>query len=237
MVGLSDDGTDETVTTKRFAAAVAATAAAVLVVCAAPALAIRPATPEEATAIQQDLGLADCDWQVGISTVDTGWARIETDPATCAAVSSLNTKAHFDGAHWTGSPWTFDIELLCPSDTDIPALVAGDLGLCVGPPAFDELLPCENRETGATTYLAQPRRCAMTARSDAYGKVVNLRRLHWRGWGRRSARGWGAEVNEPVAIRAWRLRPICGDPSGARAYTRLRISSDRGVALVRHAVC
>ena len=222
---------------KRFAAAAAATAATALVVCVAPALAIRPATPDEAAAIQLDLGLAECDWLVGISTVDSTWARIEADPVECAAVSSLNTSAHFDGARWTGSPWTFDIELLCPSESDIPAVVAGDLGLCVGPPAFAELLPCENRHTGATVYLARPRRCAIAIPSDAYGKVINLRSVHWRGWGRRTARGWGAEVNETVTIRAWRLRPICGDPSGVRAYTRLRISSARGVATVRRAVC
>ena len=224
-------------TIKRFAIAAAATVAAALVVCVAPALAIRPATPEEAAAVQQDLGLAGCDWLVGISTVDSTWARIEADPAECAAVTSLNTKAHYDGAHWTGSPWTFDIELLCPGETDIPPVVAGDLGLCVGPPAFDELLPCENRQTGTTVYLARPRRCAIEARSDAYGKVINLRSLHWRGWGNRVARGWGAEVNEPVAIRAWRLRRGCGDASASRVYTRLRITSDRGALTVRRAAC
>jgi hypothetical protein len=220
-----------------LAATAAATAAVGLVLCVAPALAIRPATEEEARAIQQDLSLAGCDWKVGISTVDSAWARIETDPATCTAVSSLNTTAHFDGAHWTGSPWTFDLELLCPTDDEIPAVVAGDLGLCVGPPPFLEMLLCDDRQTRVIVYRSKPRACAIATQSEAYGKVINLRRLHWRHWGKRAVSGWGVEVNEPVIIRAWRLRPICGDAGRARAYTRLRISSDRGVVTVRRAVC
>ena len=220
-----------------LSAAAAATVVAGLVLCVAPALAIRPATVQEAEVIEQDLGLAGCDWKVGISTIDTAWARIESDPATCAAVSSLNTKAHFDGAHWSGSAWTFDIQLLCPNGVDIPEVVAGDLGLCVGPAPAPELMACDNRRTLTVVYRSEPRSCPITARSDAYGEVVNLRALHWRGWGDRTARGWGAEVNEPVSILAWRLRPICGDASGARAYTRLRISSDRGVLTVQRRAC
>jgi hypothetical protein len=226
------------VTKGRLAAAAAATAATGVLLSVAPALAIRPATMQEAEAIQQDLGLAGCEaWKVGISTVDTAWARIEVDPANCSAVTSLNTKAHFDGEHWSGSPWALDIELLCPGDADIPAVVAGDLGLCVGPPPFPEVLPCDDRQTRRTVYRSEPRTCAIATDSAAYGAVVNLRRLHWRGWGKRVARGWGGEVNEPVTVRAWRLRPICGDAAGARAYTRARISSGRGVVTVRLAVC
>jgi hypothetical protein len=219
------------------ATAAAAATAAALAISVTPALAIRPATVAEAEAIERDLGLGGCDWHVGISTIDTAWARIETDPATCAAVSSLNTQARFDGAHWTGAPWTSDIELLCPSGLDIPAVVAGDLGLCVGPLPAAALMACDRRRTGTIAYRAQPRACAIDTRSKAYGEVINLRRLHWRGWGDRVAMGWGGEVFEPVEIRAWRLRRICGDATGARAYTRLRISSDRGVVTARRAAC
>jgi hypothetical protein len=225
------------VTKGRLSAAAAATVVAGLVLWVAPAFAIRPATVQEAEAIQEDLGLAGCDWRVGISTVDSAWARIEAEPATCPAVTSLNTKAQFDGTHWIGSPWTLDIQLLCPSGVDIPEVVAGDLGLCVGPAPARELMACDNRRTLTVVYRPEPRSCPITARSDAYGEVVNLRALHWRGWGDRTAWGWGAEVKEPVSIRAWRLRPICGDASGARAYTRLRISSDRGVLTVQRNAC
>jgi hypothetical protein len=222
---------------RRLAATAAACLAAGLLFYVAPAVAIRPATDSEAEAIQHDLGLDGCDWRVGISTVDTAWARIEADPVSCLAVGSLNTQARFDGVLWVGTPWTHDIEGLCPHDAAIPEVVAGDLGLCVGPPPDPVLIACDRRRTNTVVYWSQPRSCAIAARSSAYGQVVNLRRLHWRDWGRRVALAWGGEVFEPVAIRAWRLRAICGDASGARAYTRLRISSDRGSLTVRRAAC
>ena len=222
----------------RLAAAAAATVVTALGAwVAAPALAIRPATPDEAAAIQRDLGLAKCHWLAGVSTVDSMWAHIEADPAECAAVVSLHTTAHLDSGRWIGAPWTADVELLCPEDEEISPVVAGDLGLCVGPPAFAVRLACDDRRTGTVVYRPKPRRCAIAAASEAYGRVINLRNLHWRAWDRRTARGWGAEVNEPVSIRAWRIRRICGDPGGSKAYTRLRISSDRGAVTVRRKVC
>jgi hypothetical protein len=107
--------------------------------------------------------------------------------------------------------------------------------LTARPHSCAALLRCDTRRAHTTSYPPEPDLCAITARSDAYGDVVNLRRLHWRAWGERVAKGRGAEVNEPVTVRAWRLRPVSGDARGVRAYTRLRISSDRGVVTVRRA--
>jgi hypothetical protein len=225
------------VTNLRVAATTAAFVAAGLAFYVVPALAIRPATHREAEAIQHDLGLDGCDWLVGISTRDTAWARIEADPVSCPAVGSLNTHARYDGGLWVGTPWTHDIERRCPSDAAIPEVVAGDLGLCVGPPPDPELLACDRHGTNTIVYRAKPRRCAIAARSRAYGHAVILRALRWRDWGSRVALAWGTEAFEPVAVRAWRLRRICGDATGARAYTRLRINSARGVTTVRRPPC
>jgi hypothetical protein len=236
MVGASGEK-DGHVRRGRLAASAAAIVAAGFVLYVAPATAIRPASHAEAEAIQRDLGLQACEWRVGISTLDTAWARIEADPAACAAVSSLNSHAHFDGARWIGMPWTVDIQGLCPAGAAIPETIAGDLGLCVGPAPPSALIGCDKPRMTTTGYHAEPRKCSLTARSQAYGQVVNLRALHWRNWGDRVALAWGAEGREPVEIRAWRLRRICGETTGARAYTRLRIASDRGVLDLSRAAC
>jgi hypothetical protein len=152
-------------------------------------------------------------------------------------VTSPHTTAHFDNGRWIGAPWTADTELLCPEDEEISPVVAGDLGLCVGPPAFDVRLPCDDRRSGTVVYPTKPRRCAIAVESEAYGRVINLRDLRWRNWDRRTARGQGGEVDEPVSDPRLADSTDLDDPGGALAYTRLRISSDRGVVTVRRRVC
>ena len=69
-------------------------------------------------------------------------ARVEANTSRCPVVSTLNTLVRLDGNRWTGAAWTADINDLCPRTADVPAVVAADLGLCVGPPPATAVLAC-----------------------------------------------------------------------------------------------
>src|SRR5215204_3989709 len=129
-----------------------------------PAPGLAQPTRSEADAIQRDLGLQRCDWRAGISTVDSAWARIEADPAQCAAVSTLNTLASYDGNRWAGAAWAASIEDLCLRDARVPEAVAGDLGLCVGPPPPTAVIACDKRAGDGNAFRSAPRRCRIERR-------------------------------------------------------------------------
>lgn len=100
-----------------------------------------------------------------------------------------------------------------------------------------ELLPCEDRQDDLVLYLHRPRRCDVEAPSQSYGLVVNLRKLKWSNWGSAVATARGTEAGRGIKIRAWRLRKMCGDIDGNRAYTRLRTTSTRGIVTMRRPPC
>ena len=207
---------------------------------AGSASADRPATESERAAVERDIAIDPyCVWSLRISSVDSAWGRIDADPDECGGdIKMPESVVNLRDSSWFAYSWIGMPGDICEDTEPVPHKVADDLGLChiyVARP--QELLPCEDRRDSLVLYLHRPRRCDVAAPSQSYGLVVNLRDLRWRGWGSSIATARATESGRAVRVRAWRLRKLCGDIDGSRAYTRLRVSSRRGFVTMRRPAC
>lgn len=117
------------------------------------------------------------------------------------------------------------------------ALVAVAWTNVAGADAAGHTVACEDRHLDALLYLTRPSRCALTAPSQTFGLVMNLRRLRWHAWGSSMATARGREGRLRVRVRAWRPRELCGDIDATIVYTRMRVRARTGLVTVRQSAC
>lgn len=84
-------------------------------------------------------------------------------------------------------------------------------------------------------FLEHPRSCIVPFSSQTFGFTVDLAHMRWRHWATRTAAAVGRESRQRVTVRAWRLRRCPG--ADYRVYTRVRVTSRRGVVTASFRPC
>jgi hypothetical protein len=106
--------------------------------------------------------------------------------------------------------------------------------------AEDVSIICLNKAGSRYKRKVEPLHCAHYGRGGSFGGGVNLKRLEWRSWGGRLARGSGTECGFQLPcseidakVTVYRKRRACGH----RVYTRLKSVSGFGRTIVRLKRC
>lgn len=106
--------------------------------------------------------------------------------------------------------------------------------------AEDTSIMCLNKAGTRYKRKVEPVHCAHFGPGGSFGGGVNLKKLDWRSWGGRRARGSGRECGFHLPcsgirtkVAAYRRRQGCGH----RVYTRLRASSRFGITVVKLRRC
>jgi hypothetical protein len=102
-------------------------------------------------------------------------------------------------------------------------------------------ISCLNKGGSAYRYKRKPRSCAIFGPGGAFAGGVDLKKLAWTGWGRKTAKargvecGFDAECSDiDVKVKAYRRRTGC---NGKRAYTRIKATSQFGTTVARVPRC
>jgi hypothetical protein len=100
---------------------------------------------------------------------------------------------------------------------------------------------CLDKSGARYVKKVSPRRCAAYGPAGDFARGVNLKRIKWRKWGGRSAKGRAIECGFHLPcsrirakVKAFRPRRACG---GGRTYTRLRVRTRHGRTVVRLPRC
>lgn len=209
--------------------------ALVAVGLAGTALARRPATDAERSAMASAIGFPPACVTAFVSTVDGNWGKVAPTNASGCPMADGFSVVHDKAGTWSQA-WAGSDYGACPID-GVPTRVARDLRACRKARAYILCLP---RGTSFRKPRAHPRRCTTLGPHDSFAQAMNLTRLRWRGWGRRVARGRGIErgfhlpySHVRVRLKAYRRRRACGPNGNDYLYTRLRGTSRFGTTVVR----
>jgi DNA-binding transcriptional LysR family regulator len=186
------------------------------------ASASRLPTDEERRAVSDAAGTTPGCSVIRISAIDPDWAYFRPRRLSrCHAAYGESLFHHFG----TWDQYPADHILVC-ARFDFPRRIGLELHGCR--PVMSLLSCHETASGGKRRWFEKPSGCHVFAGGGAYGPSIDLTRLRWRGWGGDVAVADALEGGLAVRVRASRRVKVCG---GDRLYTRLQVSSERGLVI------
>jgi hypothetical protein len=218
-------------------------------IVASPAIASRPPTPEEATAIADAEGVPSECVHIEVSDVDPSWALMTArNLQGCFTADGLViVKRQPSGAWRTLYQGPAERNVAICEAIGMTLRTGRDLGqryrgsVCRKRRTYILCTQLPIRREVVRVAREKPSRCMTLGPLGSFGGSANLARLKWRQWSRPVATARGIErgfhhplARIPVRVRAYRLRRDC---AGDRVYTRLKVVSRHGSLLIRYPTC
>ena len=199
---------------------------------AASAQGSKVAAPDLKARIAAAAGVAPDCTTVVVSTVNSGWARIDTAPVNGCPAGNGFIVMHFARGKWKvldqgSEPFSCALG-------NIPIKVGRDIRVCY-PPKYFVLCRAGGRDFRRTAE--KPKSCDTLGPRESFSQAVNLAGLSWHNWGHNEATASGVDrgfhlpfSNIKVSARAYRRQlGDCGD----YIYTRLSVTSRYGTTIIK----